>query len=77
MPPPNEVSPDTALGRFFAGFFLAGIVTCLGLGLYPAGRDWSATIFPAVVVGILVGALSAWGKRWFVFFVELFTHFGL
>jgi hypothetical protein len=77
MPTAPEVSPETALGRFFAGFFLAGIITCLSLSLYPSGRDWSATIPPAVVVGILVGALSTWGKRWFAFFVELFTRFGL
>jgi hypothetical protein len=77
MTTPNEVSPDTAIGRVFAGFLLAGIITFLSLGLYPAGRDWVAAIPPAVVVGILVGALSAWGKRWFAFFVELFSRYGL
>lgn len=76
MADPNEISPSTARGRFFAGFGLAAFFTFLGLGMYPAGRDWLEAIPAALVVGSAVGAISAWGKRCFAFFFELFTRYG-
>lgn len=76
MADPNEISPSTARGRFFAGFGLAAVFTFLGLGLYPAGKEWTEAIAPALIFGSIVGAISAWGKRCFAFFFEFFTRYG-
>ena len=76
MPTPDDTSPETAMGRFWAGFIIATLFTFVGLGLY-AVDEWRMAVIPALLVGCVVGAVSSWGKRIFAFFVELFSRYGL
>lgn len=39
--------------------------------------EFIEALVAAMVVGCLIGVLSAFGKKWLAFFLELFTQFGL
>jgi hypothetical protein len=74
----SDSMPDKPFERFFLGFGIASFVfyfgflvaTCQEESLF---KSLVYPILPALLVGFIVGLLSAIGKKWLQFFIELLT----
>jgi len=70
--------PQSPWTRFLVGFAFAAVVSFLGIFLY--GHQSNSELLEAITVssvfGLLVGCLSACGKKILQFFISLFTVFG-
>lgn len=71
--------PERAWKRFIIGFIVAALFTFAALFLYSGGSmdEFVEAVIVGTVVGGFIGVLSAFGKKWLAFFLELFTQFGL
>jgi len=77
MSSPSDDLPKSPWTRFAIGFSVAAFFMFLAVFLYGGGSkdEFSDALTAAVVCGSLVGVLSAFGKKWLSFFIELFTRF--
>jgi len=75
----SDNRPARAWKRFIIGFIVAALFTFAELFLYSGGSmdEFVEAGVVGLVVGCLIGALSASGNKWLAFFLELFTQFGL
>jgi hypothetical protein len=77
MSSPSDDLPKSPWTRFAVGFSVAAFFTFLAVLLYGGGSrdEFLEAATAAVVSGSAVGVLSAFGKKWLSFFIELFTRF--
>ncbi len=64
------------IGRFLVGSLMSGGITFFSIFIYGQSAAEAATSagIAALVIGVIVGLLSAFGRRLFQFFVAWFTH---
>jgi hypothetical protein len=74
----SDVTSLGPLERFVAGLCMAGVLTLLSGVLFSRSADLGevcrATAIPAAIAGIMVGVLSAFGKRILEFLGQLFAQ---
>jgi hypothetical protein len=77
MSSPSDDLPKSPWTRFGIGFSVAAFFTFFSVFLYGGGSkvEFLEAFTAAVVCGFAVGVLSAFGKKWLSFLIELFARF--